>query len=290
MSYQPSGSVIPRNSSLACAAIQPHGAISTTSGAAAITSSIVTRNDGVRAVPNTSCPPANAIISGTQCPPTYTGCNHSKNATRGCSRFSWAAAAISCCSAPSRLPTASRLFADPQNVAPHVAKILRIQAQHFRPRIEFRQRARQIVRRRRADVAQILRYNQIRRQRLQRFRVHGVHALPARDVLPHLPVNFERPGILINARMNHDGLGPCARREVALVAHAHNFAVESQREQDFRGRRQEGYNSHARNLPQSNAGGYKAAGLVVLRPVAQPFLAVLLRIDRTIVATDREQR
>ncbi len=47
---------------------------------------------------------------------------------------------------------AARFFADPQNVAPHVAEVQRIEAKNLRPLSEPRQCGREIVGRCSADV------------------------------------------------------------------------------------------------------------------------------------------
>jgi hypothetical protein len=56
------------------------------------------------------------------------------------------------------------LFADPKNVAPHVAKIERIEAKDVRTLIEIRKNCGEIFGRSGTDVAQILSDDQIRRE------------------------------------------------------------------------------------------------------------------------------
>src|SRR5271155_557255 len=57
MLFHSAGSAIERYSSRDCSAVYPQGAISKISGAALITSSSETRNDGVPGLPKTSSPP-----------------------------------------------------------------------------------------------------------------------------------------------------------------------------------------------------------------------------------------
>ena len=76
---------------------------------------------------------------------------------------------------------ANGLFADPKNVAPDVAKIERIEAQHFRALIEIRQNCGQIFGRSGADVAQILGDDEIGREAAQGFGVDGIDAFAARS-------------------------------------------------------------------------------------------------------------
>src|SRR5690242_1185807 len=132
-------------------------------------------------------------------------------------------------------PTPSFL-ADPENVAPDVTKVLRVQAEHFRPIRETRQRGSQVVRRSSADVTQILRDDQIRREFLERLRINGVDALATGNKIAHQVVNFRGRGTLRNPRMNYHSLGTRLRRIVAFVTYANDFALESQREQNLRGR------------------------------------------------------
>src|SRR5579859_505312 len=147
-----------------------------------------------------------------------------------------------------RSASSTGLLPHPQNVAPHVAKVLRIQAQHLGPQGKARQRRSQIVRRSRAYVAQILRNDQVRGQLLQRLRVHGIQALAARHVFPHQPVNLLGRSLRRDSRMDHHPLAARLRREIALVAHSHNLGVETQRKQYLRSRRQQRNNPHAQNV------------------------------------------
>src|SRR5881628_1803308 len=55
-----------------------------------------------------------------------------------------------------RLRSAAGFFSHPQDVAPDIAQILRIQAKNFRTPFESRKRGSEIIRGSRADVAQIL--------------------------------------------------------------------------------------------------------------------------------------
>src|SRR5260370_30708988 len=97
-------------------------------------------------------------------------------------------------------------------------------------------------------MAEILGDNQIRRQSLQRLGIDGVQTFAAVHVLAHQPVNFRWRCIARQARMNHYALRPRLWREIALVAHAHDFAVQAQREENLRGRRQQRHNAHIREI------------------------------------------
>src|SRR6266566_1041264 len=153
-----------------------------------------------------------------------------------------------------RLRTAAGFFSYPKNVAPHVAQILRIEAKHFGTPVKSRERRGQIVRRGRANMAQILGDNQIRRQSLQRLGIDGVQTFAAVHVLAHQPVNFRWRCIVRQARVNHYALRPRLWREITLVAHAHDFAAQAKREENFRSRREQRHDSHEWNLPHLPCG------------------------------------
>src|SRR5258708_34157926 len=80
-----------------------------------------------------------------------------------------------------RTPT-PRLFADPQNVAPYITKVLRIEAQHLWPLRKPCQRRAQIVRRGGAHMTQILRDDQIGSEFFQRLRADGVKAFASGNI------------------------------------------------------------------------------------------------------------
>jgi hypothetical protein len=86
-------------------------------------------------------------------------------------------------------------------------------------------------------VAQILRHDQIGRQRFEHIAVHGVQTLAARDVIAYQAINLRGAGAVWQTRVNHGRLRLCARREIAFVANADNLSIEPQCEQHFRGRR-----------------------------------------------------
>src|SRR5262249_18000231 len=75
----------------------------------------------------------------------------------------------------------SSFFADAQNVPPHITQILRIQAKNFWRVCKPAQDSVQIMGRCGADVAQVLRDNQIGSERLERALVYGIEAFPARN-------------------------------------------------------------------------------------------------------------
>src|SRR6266566_1041266 len=120
--------------------------------------------------------------------------------------------------------------------------------------VKSRERRGQIVRRGRANMAQILGDNQIRRQSLQRLGIDGVQTFAAVHVLAHQPVNSRWRCIVRQARVNHYALRPRLWREITLVAHAHDFAAQAKREENFRSRREQRHDSHEWNLPHLPCG------------------------------------
>ena len=125
------------------------------------------------------------------------------------------------------LATATGFFADPQNVAPNIAEILRIQTQNLRPVGKSCERRSQILRGSRADVAQVLRDDQVRRQFLERFGVHGIQALAASHLFTHKFVDLEGLGVRGNTGLDNHAFGARLGGIVAFVAHAHNVALEA---------------------------------------------------------------
>src|SRR5260370_4287275 len=120
-----------------------------------------------------------------------------------------------------------------------------MQAMNLGPPLESCQRRRKIVGRRRANMAQILSDNQVGSQRLQYLGINGIQTFATVNVLAHQPVDLRWRGIVRHSRMNHYRLCARARRKVTLMADAHDFAVEAQREQNLRSRREQRHNPHA---------------------------------------------
>src|SRR6267142_231418 len=140
------------------------------------------------------------------------------------------------------------LFADPQNIAPYIAKVLRIEAQHLWPLGKARQRRTQIVRRGGAHMTQILRDDQIGSELFQRLRIDRIEALASRNIFPHEAVDLQRRGILGNSRLNHDPLVTDLPRKITFVTDADDFSVEAQRKQNLRSRGQQRNDSHGQNV------------------------------------------
>ena len=144
-------------------------------------------------------------------------------------------------------PTAS-FFPDPQNVAPDIAQVLRIKAKDLRPAIQARKRRRQVAGGSGANMAQVLSDNQIGLQTLEQVRVHGVKALTARDKIADHAIDFGGRRSFRNARVNYDRFGARRRGEIAFVADADDFAIETQREQDFRRGGKQRHDAHEATL------------------------------------------
>src|SRR5579859_190337 len=149
-----------------------------------------------------------------------------------------------------RLMAAKCSFTNPQDIAPDISQILSIQTKHFRPPRKTRQCPGKVVRRSRADLAQILRDDQIRRQLRERIGIHGIETLPSRNIFAHKPVDLCRRSILRQPRVNHYWFRSRARRIVTLVADSHDLLIQTEGKQDLRGRWQQGDNSHGPTLPQ----------------------------------------
>ena len=150
-----------------------------------------------------------------------------------------------------RLGTAAGFFPHPKNVAPDVAQILRVEAKNIGAPFESRQRRGKIVGRRGANMAQVLSDDQIRCQSLQDLGIDGIQAFAAVHILAHEPVNFHRRSIVRQARMNDHRLRTGARREIALVAYAHNFPIQAECKENLSSRREQRDDSHdGRTLTQ----------------------------------------
>src|SRR6267142_627088 len=147
-----------------------------------------------------------------------------------------------------RGPSTPRLFADPQNIAPYIAKVLRIETEDLWPLRKPCQRRAQIVRRGGAHMTQILRNDQIGSEFFQRLRVDGVKAFASGNIFPYQTIDLRRRRILWNARLNHDPLVTDLPRKITFVTDADDFSVEAQRKQNLRSRGQQRNNSHGQNV------------------------------------------
>src|SRR6267142_541140 len=135
-----------------------------------------------------------------------------------------------------RGPSTPRLFADPQNIAPYIAKVLRIETEDLWPLRKPCQRRAQIVRRGGAHMTQILRDDQIGSEFFQRLRVDGVKAFASGNIFPYQTIDLQRRCILGNARLNDNSFVTSLRREIAFMADANDFLVEAHRKQNLRSR------------------------------------------------------
>src|SRR5579864_7433111 len=98
--------------------------------------------------------------------------------------------------------SAAGLLADPQNIAPDVAEILRIEAKNFRALGKAREGGGEIVRRSGADVAQILGDDEVGSELFERLGVDGVKAFAAGNVFANEAIDFGRRSIVGDARVD----------------------------------------------------------------------------------------
>src|SRR2546428_13127054 len=92
------------------------------------------------------------------------------------------------------------LFADPENIAPDVAEIERIETQNFGALIEIGEHYGKIFRRSGAYVAQVLRDDEVGRETAQRFGVDRITTFAARAQFTNTARNYGRRGGFWNAR------------------------------------------------------------------------------------------
>src|SRR5258708_31836223 len=149
---------------------------------------------------------------------------------------------------------AARFFTHPQNIAPDIAEILRVEAEDFGAETEARERRGKIVRRGGADMAKVLCDDEVRRESLQCFRIYGVQTFTAGNEFADDTVNLRRRSIVRNARADADALVAHLRGKIAFVADADDFLVAPERKKDSRGGQQEGANAHEKKLYHNKRG------------------------------------
>src|SRR5258708_24514100 len=149
---------------------------------------------------------------------------------------------------------AAGFFTDPQNIAPDIAEILRVEAEDFGAETEARERRGKIIRRGGTDMAEILRDDEVRRESSQCFRIDGVQTFTAGNEFADDTVNLRRRSIVRNARADDDALVAHLRGKITFVADADDFLVEAEPKKDFRGGRQEGDNAHEKELYHNKRG------------------------------------
>ncbi len=182
----------------ASAASKPHGAMTSSSGSAADTSSQVVGCDGRPGSARRASPPAASIICGSQWPGTNGGSIHSATKTRG-----------------RRAPARSAASVERRTssiAAAHLAGDLPPPLRHAEPRRERLDRCRDLVERGRverdhggadragrpelaradgAHRAQVLGDDHVRCQLVDERRVDRVQRPPVRDRRPHLSVDLD---------------------------------------------------------------------------------------------------
>src|SRR5712671_636048 len=173
-------------------------------------------------------------------------------------------------------PSTPGLFADPQNIAPYIAKVLRIEAQHLWALGEAHQRRSQIIRRGGTYVTQILRDDQIGSELFQGLRVDGVETFTSGDIFADEAVDLQRRRAFGNTRLNDHSFVTSLRRKITFVTDADDFSVEAQRKQNLRGRGQQRNDSHGQNVSHAIAEKRKKLKRVRLsrlhtRPPLRPF-------------------
>jgi hypothetical protein len=147
-------------------------------------------------------------------------------------------------------------FSHPKNVAPDVAQILRIEAENLRAPVESREGRGEIVGRGGANVAQVLRDNQVRRHCFQQLRVNGVQTFAAVNILANERVDFCRRGAVRHARVNDHRLRAGPRREVAFVADADDFTIKTKCEEYLGSGGKERDDAHDQETLAQSGNGY----------------------------------
>src|SRR5882762_2747212 len=150
-------------------------------------------------------------------------------------------------------PSTPGLFADPQNIAPYIAKVLRIEAQHLWALGEAHQGCSQIIRRGGAHMTQILRDDQIGSELFQGLRVDGVETFALRNIFADEAVDLQRLRVFGNTRLNDHSFVTSLRRKITFVTDADDFSVEAQRKQNLRSRGQQRNDSHGQNVSHAIA-------------------------------------
>jgi hypothetical protein len=134
--------------------------------------------------------------------------------------------------------TAAGGFSNPQNVPPHIAKVVGIEADDFRLLGDGSQGGAEFFRGGSADVAEVLRENQVGDEFLESIAVYRVNGFAALDMFADKTIGFRGSGVFRQAGGDDRGFGFRAERKIAFVADADNFFIQAKREQNLRGGRQ----------------------------------------------------
>src|SRR2546427_3034624 len=147
-----------------------------------------------------------------------------------------------------RLVGAAGGFAHDDDVAPNVGEGARVERKHARRPRQAHKRRSQVVRRSRADLAEVLSNDEIWLDDVKRLDIHAVKALAAGEEVTHLAINFRRGGGVGQARADQNSFRACLAREVTLVSNADHFPAQTQSEENLCGGRQQRADPHS---PQS---------------------------------------
>src|ERR1700687_1218672 len=120
------------------------------------------------------------------------------------------------------------------NIRAHIRNRMRVERDDLWLSGQMRERRTQIVRRGGADVAKVLRDDQIRLNRAQRGQIHTIEALAAFEKFADLAVNGCSALRVRNARHDQNRFGARLRREIALVADSGDLVHQAPRHYNFR--------------------------------------------------------
>lgn len=134
-----------------------------------------------------------------------------------------------------RVTTTVRGFANASNIFPDINQRMRRERKDARTFREAGERSAEIVRRNGANVAEVLRDDQVRREFCEQVGIDGVDAFAASSHIAHLAIHFAGRNVEIQARMDECRLLRGGRREVAFVRHTSNGITEAEGIKDFRG-------------------------------------------------------
>jgi len=121
-------------------------------------------------------------------------------------------------------------FANPKNIAPNVAKVVRIEADDFRLLGDRGQGSAKFLWSGGANVAQVLRENQVGGEFFEQITIHGVDGLAALYVFTDQAIGFRGSSFFREAGGDDRGFRFRAEGEIAFVADADNFFIQPKSE------------------------------------------------------------